>query len=89
MKHWAAAGCRGSFLADPETAGLLRLEILVDEAPPPAGMKFPRDSTEYGRVRLGGSDFLLPGSVETVLVPPSGAARRNEIRFDRCRRIAR
>lgn len=81
----AIVGYGGSFLVDPETLDLLRLEIQVDEVPPGLVTKAANDALEYGRVRIGDRDFLLPESAEMILVDVKGNENRNITRLSGCR----
>ncbi len=77
-------GYRGSFWADAASLDLLRLEIYVDEVPPPVEIKSGSNKMDYARVRLGDSDFLLPKSADMSIVTSSGEWL-NRTRFDDCR----
>lgn len=81
----AAVGYRGSFWADRETLELLRLQVHVDEVPPDLGITHAITEIDYGKVRVGFSDFLLPQSVEFVMGHGSGRESRNRTEFTACR----
>ncbi len=80
----ARVGYRGSFWAGASILDLLRLEIHVDEVPPPIEIKSGSNKMDYARVRLGDSDFLLPKSAEMSMLT-SGGEWMNRTRFDGCR----
>lgn len=75
----------GSFRADPQTLDLLRLEVDVSEIPEELGIQRATTEIEYGKVRVGSSDFLLPQRVEFLLRESTGHERRNRTEFSRCR----
>lgn len=81
----AIAGFRGDFWADRETLGILRLEVHADEVPPDLGISGAVSEIEYGNVRLGDSECLLPQSVVFTLKLQSGEERRNRTVFTGCR----
>jgi hypothetical protein len=81
----ATVACRGSFWADRETRDLLRLDVRAAEIPPELGLSEAITVIDYGKVRVGSSDFLLPQSVEFVASQTSGYANRNRVEFSGCR----
>lgn len=81
----ATVASRGSFWADRETRDLLRLEVRADEIPPELGLSGAITGIDYGKVRVGSSDFLLPQRVEFVASHESGHESRNRIEFSDCR----
>ncbi len=83
-RNGAVVAYRGSFWADPATFDLLRLEIYVDEVPPPVQIEKAATAITYARFRLGDSDFLLPRSAEMRMTSPS-IETLNRTHFDECR----
>jgi hypothetical protein len=76
---------QGSFWVDRKTLDVLRLEMASDEVPPEFDIRKVRAVVEYGRVRIGGSDFLLPRSTETEVVRLNGGHNRNKTEYSGCR----
>ncbi len=83
-KHRARTAYRGSFWADPDTLDLIRLEVHVDEAPEPVEIDSVSDAIEYGRVRIGDAEFVLPRATEMTIASRVRESR-NVTRFDNCR----
>lgn len=84
-KREAVVGYHGSFWADPDTAELMRLEINADDIPPSLGIATAQDRMDYGRVKIGTSEFLLPVASELVMVDLLGNESRNRTQFTSCR----
>jgi hypothetical protein len=76
---------RGSFWVDPETFDLLRFDVHAEQIPPDLPYSGAISTVDYGRVRIGDSETLLPQSAEVVLNNNSGAASRNHLQFSQCR----
>lgn len=76
---------QGSFWADPETLDLLRLDVHVGDIPPELPYVSGVSTVDYGRIRIGGTEVLLPQSAEVVLRMKSDSSDRNEIQFSQCR----
>jgi hypothetical protein len=81
----AIVGYHGTFWANAETLDLVRLELQADNIPPQVGISRDSETVEYGRIRIGTSDFLLPLSAELSMVDGVGTASRNRTRFTSCR----
>jgi hypothetical protein len=84
----AVVGYHGTFWADEETLDLVRLEAEADDVPADVGVAVNRDVMEYGRVRIGESDFLLPVASELVMTDSQGNESRNTAQFAGCRQYA-
>jgi hypothetical protein len=69
---------------DAVSLDVARLEILVQEIPKHLALTSGRILIDYGRMRVGTSDFLLPRSVEQNFVS-SGMEARNQTNFSGCR----
>jgi hypothetical protein len=80
---WVAS--KGSFWFDAGSLALIRLEVAADAIPPGLGLTSSVTRIEYAQMHMASSDFLAPQTVETVLTHASGDARRNIIRFAKCR----
>jgi hypothetical protein len=80
------AGFHGSFHVDAETLDLKQLEIVADDIPSELGLTEASDRVEYGRVKFGEEDFLLPVKSFSHL---AGAefSHRNHVRFSACRKF--
>jgi hypothetical protein len=76
---------RGAFWADPATLDLLRLVVEVEEIPAELGLKQASTVIDYGKVRVGASDFLLPQRVDFLLRRLDGSEDRNRTEFSGCR----
>lgn len=79
---------RGSFWVGAKSLELTRLAVYVDEIPIELGIHSADTRIDYGRVRIGHSEFLLPQSAEVELRYRNGTARRNRIAFSNCRQYA-
>ncbi len=75
----------GSVWAETSTLDLLRLVVDVEEIPEELGVKRATTQIDYGKVRVGASDFLLPRRVEFVMRRADGSESRNRTEFSRCR----
>lgn len=77
-------GYAGSFWADGETLDLLKLEAQVAEIPAQLDLRQANIVVEYHRVRIGGSDFLLPRTSNSLVVPRRGFQTRNRTVYSAC-----
>lgn len=75
----------GWFAADPVTNDVIAFEVDADQIPKELDTREARERVEYVRVRIGGGDYLLPRSSETVLIESDGKIDRNQISFTDCR----
>jgi len=75
----------GSFWADAKTYDLVRLDIHAEQIPASLGLEAVHTILEYGRVPIGGHDFLLPRRAVTTLTQTNGDENRNETLFADCR----
>lgn len=79
------AGYHGSIYVAPDTLDLVRMDVQADDGLPEfLDLRTVTDSIEYGRVKIGDGDFLLPVTAETVMVSLRGEASRNRIKFSGC-----
>ena len=67
----------GSFWADAETLGLLRLETIANDIPPDLRVTTIKETVDYSRMRVRSQDLLLPQSVETSATKLNGVESRN------------
>lgn len=64
----AIVGYHGSFWADPKTFDLVRLDIQADDIPFGIGVVAAATRIDYGPVRIGATDVLLPQSAEMTML---------------------
>ncbi len=81
----AIVGSRGSFWVDPESLDILRVEIHADEIPPELRLEDATIVLNYGRVRIGENDIMLPQTAEMHMLQASGTESSNEFDFTHCR----
>jgi hypothetical protein len=79
-----AVAIRGSFWADPETYDLLRMEFHAEEIPPQLGYSAVSTLIDYDRVRIGGSDVLLPQAADLRTIGVDSERKWNHIEFTHC-----
>lgn len=75
----------GTFLVDPDTFNLVRLNVRADQLPPDLRVCDDTTALEYSLVRLHGSEFLLPSKVHWHIVNTSGSELQNDTVFSGCR----
>lgn len=71
--------------ADPETLDPLQMEVRPVDLPPELKLRSAHEIMQYGRLRIGDSDFLLPKSSELSMVGAAGVEDRNLSRFEACK----
>ncbi len=81
----ATVAYHGSFWADAETQQLLRLQVEADDIPASLRIASARQVMDYGQVRIGSSDFLLPIASELSVTDADGNENRNRTEFKACR----
>jgi hypothetical protein len=84
-KDEGLAGYHGSFWVDTKTLDLVRLEVIAEEIPPNLPLKSATDRMDYGLVKIGDSDFLLPKGSVMTLTDSLGNENRNRTVFTNCR----
>jgi hypothetical protein len=84
----AIVGYHGSFLADVKTLDLIQLEVVADDIPARLQLKSAADVMEYGRLRIGDGDFLLPIASELFMLDRNGNESRNRVKFTGCRQFS-
>ncbi|MEO8662685.1 MAG: hypothetical protein ABI693_29765, partial [Bryobacteraceae bacterium] len=82
------AAYHGSFWVDAQTLDLIRLEVIATEIPANVPISSTSDSMEYGRVRIGDSDYLLPSASEMVMLDLLGNESRNRVQLSSCRQYS-
>lgn len=78
-------GAIGSFWADEQTLDVLRLEVHGDQIPPNVALADVFTRIDYGKVRIGASEVVLPQGAEVGMTDLLGGASRNRIEFTHCR----
>jgi len=78
-------GMKGSFWVHKDSLDLLRLVIHADDIPDTLPIADAITTIDYGRVRIGDSDLLLPQTADFLLAETSGIANRNITDFTQCR----
>lgn len=78
-------GSRGSFWADAQSLELVRLEIHAERLPPDLPVREVVSRIDYGKVRIGSSDVLLPQTAQFVLTDLAGWQHQNTVEFSHCR----
>ena len=81
----ADVGYHGSFWADPETFDAVRMKIIADDIPSFTKLADIENRIDYGIVRIGSTDTLLPQSGELETRDWQGWDSRNQISFTHCR----
>ncbi len=74
----------GTFLIDPKTAGLVRLEVSTSQLPAETGSCYATTALDYTRVRLQGLDFLLPTASVLKIFNPNAGESVNRTVFSGC-----
>jgi hypothetical protein len=77
-------GYDGSVLADPKTGDLVRLVIRTTQLPADSGSCQATTTLDYSRVRLNGSDFLLPREAQLDILNTDGSELRNRTAYASC-----
>jgi hypothetical protein len=85
--HEAKVAYHGSLWVDAGTLDLVRLEVHADDIPAELGLAEASDSIDYGRVRIGDTDFLLPRSSELLMRDFQGNESRNRTLFTGCQQF--
>jgi len=75
----------GAAFIDPETSDLVRMAIRSRQLPPETGACELTQFLEYDRVRLNGSDFLLPAEARVSVLRADGTEAENRIGYSACR----
>lgn len=74
----------GEFRVDSKTADLVRLVVRTSHLPPETGACQATTSLDYGRVRLQGTDFLLPTATLLLIRDTNGVEMQNRTEFSNC-----
>ena len=79
-------GAKGSFWVDAGTLDLVRLNFAAEDLPPFSQDRWLEENAEYGKVRIGSEDLLLPLAVDLEAESFDGSRYRNHATFSGCRR---
>lgn len=77
-------GYSGSFWADSKTLDLLRLEVQVTEIPAQLALRQATATIEYQQLPIGGSNFLLPRTTNSLIVSGRGIGTKNRAVYSGC-----
>jgi hypothetical protein len=82
--HQVTTAWEGTFLADPRTADLVRLEAITSQLPAETGACYASTALDYAQVRLKGMDFLLPSASVLTIPDLNGGEAVNRTAFSSC-----
>ncbi len=77
-------GYDGTFLVDPKTADLVRLDLRTSRLPAETAVCYAYTTLDYTRVRLKDADFLLPRASLLRIVHTDGGESLNRTVFSSC-----
>lgn len=83
----AIVGYSGRFWVAPDSLDLMRMVVSAHQIPQSLGMKLHVTTTDYGRVFIGSTAFLLPVRSTFDGKHVLGAEDRNVITFEDCRQF--
>ena len=81
-------GSEGSFWVDARTLDLVRIETHATDFFAAFPLKAVESAVDYGRVRIGEADVLLPVRAELKTTSQDGSESRNLITYSNCRQYA-
>ncbi len=81
-------GSEGSFWVDAQTLDLVRMDTHATDFLAGFPLKAVDSTVEYGRVRIGGRDVLLPLHGELKTTTREGTESRNLTEYSNCRQYA-
>jgi hypothetical protein len=84
-KQWIISGYTGSLPVDPQTAELVRFSVRSEELPAATSLCEVDSTMEYGKVALGGIDYLVPTATRERFISRVGSEEENNIAFTSCR----
>ena len=77
-------GYDGTFLVDPKIADLVQLVIRTNRLPSETAACYASTTLDYARVRLKGTDFLLPTASRLRIFHTDGGEAENDTVFSNC-----
>src|SRR5215467_7110738 len=75
----------GTFVADAETAQLVRITVETAELPAASGSCMTSSTMDLTPGQIGGTDLLLPVQMRQRFVAPNGDETENTTQFNQCR----
>ncbi len=78
-------GYGGTFYAQPDSGDLKRLVIDTDQFPQGDSFCHVVDTMDYGHLKVGSGDFLLPTVARMDILYSNGEESQNEKRYSNCR----
>ncbi len=78
-------GYGGTFYAEPDSADLKRLVIDTEQFPQGDPFCHVTDTMDYGRLKVGSGDFLLPNVARMDILYANGEESQNEKKYSNCR----
>lgn len=82
----AVVGFHGSFYADPMTLDVRRMEVVAEDIPAELKVLDAETTVDFGRLRIGDEEFLLPVESQLMMAMPD-VVNRNSVRFSSCRKF--
>ncbi len=82
--HRVITAWDGTFLVNPKTADLVRLEVTTSQLPAETGACYASTALDYTQVRLKGVDFLLPSASVLKIFNTNGGEAENRTSFSSC-----
>jgi len=84
-RDWVTTGFSGKIRADAQTAALVRFTLRTDELPAGSNACETESTLDYGTVRLGSNDYLLPAAAHQRFIGRDGSEMENTMTFSACR----
>lgn len=84
-REWVFAGYSGTLWVDVKTAELVRLVFRTDELSPATGLCETQTTLDYGMVKLGTVEYLLPKMTRQRFISRDGSEAENHVTFASCR----
>jgi len=81
---WVTTGYSGTLLVDALTSELVKLNVRTDELAPETGQCETDTELKYGKVPLGGIDYLLPLATRQRFIGRDGIEAENQVAFSAC-----
>jgi hypothetical protein len=78
----------GWFTVDPDSNDVIVFQVEANEIPRNLETLQAIEHIEYARSRIGGREYLLPATSDTLLMDLKGEVSRNHITFERCQQYA-
>jgi len=83
-QHREITAYAGTFLVDPKVSDLVRLVVRTSRLNPETSACYATTTLEYGRVRLMGSEFLLPSASSLHILHTNGGESESRTVFSNC-----